>query len=75
MKTSIYLLVVCFVGLEANTTSFLTDSQFNNAMHYLENHNELEIKAVMLVVNKKHSTDITIETAIQNIVKGEDVQR
>ena len=72
MKTSIYLLIACFVGLEANTTSFLTDSQFNNAMHYIENYNELEIKAIMLVVNIKHSTDIIIETAIQNIVKGED---
>ena len=75
MNTSIYFLVTCFVGLEVGATSFLTDSQFNDAMHYLENHNELEIKAVMLVVNKKHSTDITIETAIQNIVKGEDNAR
>ena len=72
MKITIYFLAVCFVRLEVSTTSFLTNSQFNNAMHFIENNNELEIKAVMLVVNKKDFTDITIETAIKNIVKGED---
>ena len=64
-----------FVGLEVNTISLLTDRQFNNAMHFIENYNGLEIKAVMLVVNKKDSTDNTIETAIQDIVNGEDNRR
>ena len=70
MRITNFIIVACFVVFEVDT--FLTDGQFGRSMKYIETYNELEIKAVVLVI-KEDSADNTI--VIENIFKGDDNTR
>ena len=69
MDIAMYFFLICILVLRMDG-ALLTNNQFEHALYFIENYNELEISALMVVVNEEHSADNSF--LIENVLKNDN---